>query len=79
MMGPDYTYWPGMDEVSKNSYTRFLLQVVQAATARSVALKAEVGRMVPKTLVPVEHIWMNGLGPKEAEEWSRAYRIRDSE
>ena len=79
MMSLDYTYWLGMYEVSQNSYTRFLPEVVQAVTARSAALKAEYDRVVPKSLVPVEHIWIKGLSAKEAEEWSRAYRNRDND
>jgi predicted nucleic acid-binding Zn ribbon protein len=49
-----------MYEVSQNYYTGFHPEVVQAAAARSAALKEECNRRVPKTLTPAEYIWMKG-------------------
>lgn len=79
MMGPDYTHWHGMYEVSKNYYTRFLPEVIQAAATRSAALKEKYEKMVAKTLTQDEHIWMKGLSPKEAEELRKAYKARYNE
>ena len=35
MMGPDYTHWHGMYEVSKHYYTEFLPAVIEAAADNS--------------------------------------------
>jgi hydroxylamine dehydrogenase len=79
MMGPDYTHWHGMYEVSKNFYTKFLPEVIQAAATRSAALKEKYERAVAKTLAEDEHIWMKGLTAKEAEELRKAYKSRYNE
>ena len=41
MMGPDYTHWHGMYEVSKHYYLKFLPEVVKAAATKGSA--ANVG------------------------------------
>ncbi len=76
MMGPDYTHWHGMYEVSKNYYTKFLPEVIKAAAARSTALKEKYEKMVNQILMQDEHIWMKGLSPREAEELRKAYKGR---
>lgn len=76
MMGPDYTHWHGMYEVSKHFYTEFLPAVIEAAEAKSTEMKAKYGRIVAEILTRDEHIWIKGLTPKEAEELRKAYQKR---
>jgi hypothetical protein len=76
MMGPDYTHWHGMYEVSKNFYTKFLPEAVQAASAKSPAMKEKYQRIVDQILTQDEHLWMKGLSAKEAEELRKAYKGR---
>jgi hypothetical protein len=76
MMGPDYTHWHGMHEVSKHYYTKFLPQVIEAAAKRSPAMKKKYQGIVNQVLTQDEHIWMKGLSPKEAEELRKAYKGR---
>ena len=79
MMGPDYTHWHGMYEVSKHFYTKFLPEVIEAAATRSPALKEKYEHIVAKILTQDEHIWMKGLSPKEAEELRKSYKSRYNE
>ncbi len=76
MMGPDYTHWHGMYEVSKHYYTKFLPEVIEAAATRGAAMKEKYQRVVETLLTNDEHIWLKGLSPKEAEELRKAYKSR---
>lgn len=76
MMGPDYTHWHGLYEVSKHYYTKFLPQVINAAGTKGPAMKKKYRTIVDKILLQDEHIWMKGLSPKEAEELRRTYKER---
>jgi hypothetical protein len=76
MMGPDYTHWHGLYEVSKHYYTKFLPEVLEAAAQKSPAMKKKYTGIVDKILTQDEHIWMKGLSPKEAEEMRKAYKGR---
>jgi hydroxylamine dehydrogenase len=76
MMGPDYTHWHGMYEVSKHFYTKFLPEVINAAATRGEAMKQKYQNIVDTIMVQDEHIWMKGLSPKEAEEIRKAYKQR---
>lgn len=76
MMGPDYTHWHGMYEVSKHYYMKFLPQAIEAAAKRSPAMKKKYERIVNQILTQDEHIWIKGLSPKEAEELRKAYKGR---
>jgi hypothetical protein len=79
MMGPDYTHWHGMYEVSKHFYTKFLPAVIAAAGTKSQALREKYENIVARILTQDEHIWMKGLSPKEAEELRKAYQKRYNE
>ena len=50
MMGPDYTHWHGMYEVSKHYYTEFLPAVVHAAETKGPAMKRKYERLVDELL-----------------------------
>jgi len=76
MMGPDYTHWHGMYEVSKHYYTEFLPAVIDAAAEKSSAMKQKYERRVAELLTRDEHLWVKGLSPKEAEELRKAYMKR---
>jgi hypothetical protein len=76
MMGPDYTHWHGMYEVSKHYYTEFLPAVVQAATQKSAALGAKYQAKVDQLLTQPEHQWLKGLSPQEADALRKAYQQR---
>lgn len=76
MMGPDYTHWHGLYEVSKHYYTKFLPQVIEAAAQKSPAMKKKYTGIVNQILTQDEHIWMKGLSPKEVEEMKKAYKGR---
>ncbi len=76
MMGPDYTHWHGMYEVSKHYYTEFLPAVVEAAATKSPELEEKYGRRIAELLTQEEHRWMKGLDPKEAEALRKAYQER---
>ena len=76
MMGPDYTHWHGLYEVSKHYYTKFLPQVIEAAAQRSPAMGKKYREIVEEILTRDEHIWIKGLSPKEAEELRKAYKAR---
>jgi len=76
MMGPDYTHWHGMYEVSKHYYTKFLPEVVEAAATKGIAMKQKYERIVEQLLAQDEHIWMKGLSAKEVEELRKMYQSR---
>jgi hydroxylamine dehydrogenase len=79
MMGPDYTHWHGMYEVSKHYYTKFLPEVIEAAATRGHAMREKYERAVEKILTQDEHIWLKGLSPKEADELRKTYKSRYNE
>ncbi len=79
MMGPDYTHWHGMYEVSKHFYTKFLPQVIEVAAQKSPALKEKYEKKVQDLLNRDEHIWKRGLKPEEAERLRKAYKERYNE
>ncbi len=76
MMGPDYTHWHGMYEVSKHFYTEFLPAVVEAAGEKSPEMKAKYERKVGEFLNRPEHLWQKGLTPEEAEALRKGYEDR---
>ncbi len=76
MMGPDYTHWHGMYEVSKHYYTEFLPAVVKSAAEKSASLGAKYRGRIADILTRDEHLWLKGLSQKEAEELRRAYQSR---
>lgn len=76
MMGPDYTHWHGMYEVSKHYYTEFLPAVVEATATRSPEMEQKYGRRIAELLTHEEHRWMKGLDPKEAEALRKTYLER---
>ncbi|MFH1891904.1 MAG: multiheme c-type cytochrome [Candidatus Zixiibacteriota bacterium] len=76
MMGPDYTHWHGMYEVSKHFYTEFLPAVIEAAAQSSPELGAKYEQMVEEMMTQEEHLWMKGLSPEEAETLRKAYKDR---
>ncbi|GAB4315175.1 MAG: hypothetical protein Kow0074_02610 [Candidatus Zixiibacteriota bacterium] len=76
MMGPDYTHWHGMYEVSKHFYTEFLPAVVHAAASKSPELEAKYQRRVDQLLAQEEHQWQKGLSAEEAEALRKAYEDR---
>ena len=76
MMGPDYTHWHGMYEVSKHYYLEFLPAVIEAAGTKSKELKEKYEKIVANILTREEHLWMKGLSPKEAEELRKTYEQR---
>ena len=76
MMGPDYSHWHGLYEVSKHFYTKFLPQVIEAAAQKSPAMKKKYTGIVNKILTQDEHLWIKGLNPKEVEEMRKAYKGR---
>jgi hypothetical protein len=73
-MGPDYTHWHGMYEVSKHFYEEFLPAVVEAAA--DVGLEAKWQRRVDELLAQPEHAWLHGLSPEETEALRRMYEQR---
>lgn len=76
MMGPDYTHWHGMYEVSKHFYTEFLPAVIEAAASKGLKMEQKYKKTVGQILNRDEHKWMKGLTPKEAEELRKAYKKR---
>jgi len=79
MMGPDYTHWHGMYEVSKHYYTEFLPAVIEAAESQSAELGAKYRALVEEQLAQPEHTWLKGLSPEEAEKLRRMYQERYGE
>jgi hypothetical protein len=76
MMGPDYTHWHGMYEVSKNFYTEFLPAVIEAAGTKDAAIKTKYERRIAEMMTLPEHRWMEGLSPEEAEALRKSYQDR---
>jgi len=76
MMGPDYTHWHGMYEVSKHFYKDFLPAVIEAAEKKSPQLKRKWENRIEALLAQEEHTWMKGLSPEEAEALRRTYESR---
>ena len=66
MMGPDYTHWHGMYEVSKHFYTKFLPAVVEAAAEKSPELKKKYQEKVAQLLARDENRWIKGLSPRRS-------------
>ncbi len=79
MMGPDYTHWHGMYEVSKHYYTEFLPAIIEAAESQSAALGEKYRGLVEEHLAQPEHTWMQGLSPEEAERLRQMYQQRYGE
>ena len=76
MMGPDYTHWHGMYEVSKHFYQKFLPAVIKAAATKGAAMKQKYEELVNQHLAQPEHVWQKGLKPEEAEALRRSYEER---
>ena len=76
MMGPDYTHWHGMYEVSKHFYQKFLPSVVDAAELKSAELGKKYQQRVDRLLAQEEHQWLKGLSPEEAEALRKSYEDR---
>ena len=76
MMGPDYTHWHGMYEVSKHFYLKFLPHVVKAAATKGPEMKEKYERRVQELLARPENLWLKGLSAEEAEALRRAYEER---
>jgi len=76
MMGPDYTHWHGMYEVSKHYYTEFLPAVIEVAELKSPELGEKYRRVIEEMLTNPEHTWQKGLSPEEAERLRKAYMER---
>ena len=76
MMGPGYTHWQGMYEVSKHFYFKFLPEVIEAAGEKSDELKEKYQRKVDELLAREEHIWIKGLTGEEAAVLRETYRRR---
>jgi hypothetical protein len=77
MMGPDYTHWHGMYEVSKHFYEKFLPQVV--ALAERKGRGTEWRARIDALLAADEHAWTKGLSPEEARALREAYQKRYGE
>jgi formate-dependent nitrite reductase cytochrome c552 subunit len=76
MMGPDYTHWHGMYEVSKHFYEKFLPAAIETAAKKSPALKQKYEEKVAALLAQPEHIWRKGMSPEEAEAMRKTYQQR---
>ncbi|MBI5201645.1 MAG: hypothetical protein HY925_08685 [Elusimicrobia bacterium] len=76
MMGPDYTHWHGMYEVSKHFYEKFLPAVVDAARLKSPEAEKKWKARVAAVLAQDEHVWTKGLTPKDAEALRQNYKER---
>ncbi len=76
MMGPDYTHWHGMYEVSKHFYQEFLPAVVEAAATASEALEHKYELRIKTLLTQEEHSWKHGLSDEEVRRLNKAYRDR---
>jgi hypothetical protein len=79
MMGPDYTHWHGMYEVSKHFYTEFLPAVIEAAAEKSPQMKRKYENLIDEMMAQEEHTWMKGLSPEEAEALRKMYKDRYNE
>jgi hypothetical protein len=76
MMGPDYTHWHGMYEVSKHFYTKFLPALLEAAADKGPELKRKYQQKVEQLVARDEHRWMKGLSAEEAEALRKQYQER---
>ncbi len=76
MMGPDYTHWHGMYEVSKHYYMEFLPAVIEAAAGHSHEMEEKYRQRIEALLTQEEHAWMKGLSAEEAEALREAYKDR---
>lgn len=76
MMGPDYTHWHGMYEVSKHFYEKFVPAVIEAARDESPELGRKWEAKMRALLAQPEHAWLEGLKPEEAEALRRMYAER---
>ncbi|MBI5882406.1 MAG: cytochrome C552 [Elusimicrobia bacterium] len=76
MMGPDYTHWHGMYEVSKHFYEEFLPAIVEAASLKGPAMEKKWKARVETLLAKDEHLWKKGLSAKEAEALKKSYLER---
>lgn len=76
MMGPDYTHWHGMYEVSKHFYKKFLPAVIKAAAKKGPAMKAKYEARIKKLMSRDEHLWIKGLSPEEAAALKKMYKER---
>jgi hypothetical protein len=76
MMGPDYTHWHGMYEVSKHFYQKFLPEVINAAGTKGAVMKQKYEKLVQEHLAQPEHLWQKGLKPEEAEALRKSYEAR---
>jgi hydroxylamine dehydrogenase len=76
MMGPDYTHWHGMYEVSKHFYEKFLGAVVETARVKSPALGRKYEAKVQQLLTKAEHRWLKGLSAEEVEALKQGYKER---
>lgn len=59
MMGPSITR-KGMEELSKNFYTKFLPAVIDAAAHKSPRMKKKYQKMVKEELSKPKHAWLKG-------------------
>ncbi|MFC1782584.1 multiheme c-type cytochrome [Planctomycetota bacterium] len=76
MMGPDYTHWHGLYEVAKHFYLEFLPAVIEAAAETSPELGQKYKEKVEQLMDQLEHKWMEGLSPEEAEALRNMYKKR---
>jgi len=76
MMGPDFTHWHGLYEVSKHFYTEFLPAVVEAAAQKNPELKEKYEKKVQYLLSKEEHVWLKDMKPEEAEAIRKMYKER---
>ena len=76
MMGPDYTHWHGMYEVSKHFYFKFLPHVIKAAATRGPEMERKYTRRVQALLTRPEHLWIKGLSAEEAAALRKTYEER---
>ncbi len=79
MMGPDYTHWHGMYEVSKHFYLEFLPKVIEAAATKGPEMEEKYRSKVEELLTAPEHLWLKGLSQEEAEALRQMYRDRYSQ
>ncbi len=76
MMGPDYTHWHGMYEVSKHYYNKFFPAVIEAAESKSHELGEKYRKRIDELMTHEEHRWKKGLNPEEAQALQKMYKER---
>jgi len=74
MMGPDYTHWHGMYEVSKHFYEKFLPAVVEAAKQKSPELGKKYEAEIQQLLTQEEHRWLKASAPRKSRRSKAATR-----